>query len=414
MSLPALEDRSSAPKAGAKDTERLRQAFDSFAEISSSLEKAYGDLQAKVRSLSRQLEESNDYLETVLQSLPCGVLVVDGQERVKTLNRQARELLGLQGQVWGQPSEGSLSTSRGSCPALPSLRELIESIPCGQDFAVLFSRSPAPREITLQQPRPRHLACAFSSTKRGERLLVLQDITELRRLQERMRRQERLAAMGEMAFEVAHEIRNPLTGLGLFASLLREDDLSPEERNRFVDNIEIGIRTLDVTLTNMLCFSRRKEPDKQPLDLAALLQTTLDFMSPVAQERGIELRTRFESRALVEADEEMMRQVFMNLVLNALQAQSRGGSLEAGTQELGESLQVHIRDSGPGYRQDGNAVFEPRFATDEKGRGLGLGVVKKVVEAHGGEVRLSSRQDQSGRGGGNQFTLIFPLGAESR
>ncbi|HSR52411.1 MAG TPA: ATP-binding protein [Acidobacteriota bacterium] len=391
-----------------RDTEKLRQAFDSFAEISSSLEKAYSELQGKVRRLSRRLEETNDYLETVLHSLPCGVMVLDRQERIKTLNPQARRLLGISKQALGQAPEGAPSTSLGPRPAPPSLDDLIESVPSGEAFASLFDEDP-PREITLSRPSTRHLACAFSSTKRGERLLVLQDITELRRLQEKMRHQERLAAMGEMAFEVAHEIRNPLTGLGLFASLLREEDLSAEERNRFVDNIEISIRTLDVTLTNMLCFSRRSQPDKRPLDLASLLQSTLEFMSPVAQERGIEVRTCFESRALVGADQEMMRQVFMNLVLNALQAQTEGGLLEAATQEQDGRLQVHIRDSGPGYRQNGAQIFEPRFATDEKGRGLGLGVVRKVVEAHGGEVRLHSEQE-----GGSQFTLIFPLEEESR
>ncbi len=382
-----------------QDTQLLRQAFDSFAEVSNSLERAYQHLQGKVRHLSSELEKTNDYLESVLQSLPCGVIVIDDQQVVRTINHQACTLLGTGCQGNGpDPAQG--------LPAAPmSLRKLLSLLPEGKSVGKIFYEDPPPTEISLVKPARRILVCAFSRMKRGERVMVIQDVTELRDLQAQMQKSERSAAMGEMALEVAHEIRNPLTGLGLFANLLRSDDLSAQQRNRYLDHIEIGIQSLDTILTNMFSFSGLRQPRCRPVALHEIMREILRFMSPVIQERNIRVEESYSDRRKVEADPEMMRQAFMNLVLNALQALPEGGLVKASAERDPRGLRISLRDNGIGIpRHLQKNVFEPHFTTTEKGNGLGLSIVEKIVQAHGGRVSLRSR-----RGWGTEFRLAFPV-----
>ncbi len=369
----------------AKETREdiLREAFNSFAEISTSVEKVYGDLREKVRRLSFELEESNKYLHTMLQSLPCGV-VVESSGVVTSLNQRALELLGL-----------------GNLTAPVAIEQMLDRIPEDSARELFLSEDP-PIEVSLGKPS-RFLSCAWSAILDGERVLVIQDVSELRYLQEKMRKTERRAAMGEMALEVAHEIRNPLTGLALYASLLREEDLTPQDQRRYLDNIDIGIRSLETTLTNMLSLSRNPDPKREKVILKDLLTEILGFMSPLISERGIKVRSGFEPASLL-ADPELLRQVFMNLILNALQALPSDGTLSLRTFSENGSAVAEIRDDGVGIPEGlQETIFEPRFTTTNKGSGLGLGIVKKIVEAHRGRVGVESR-----KGWGTRFTLTFP------
>ncbi len=399
---------STAP-AGIDQAQLLRQAFASFAEVSGSLEKAYEELRGKVRRLSSQLGDTNYYLESVLQSLPCGLIVVDSQNAVTTINRRAQELLGIAGlslETHSAPSRRLSGSEDSSALSLPiRLQRLLEMIPDSDAAAPLFRADDPPREIALGRPQ-RTLSCLSSAMKRDERVLVLQDVSELRRLQEQMQKAERLAAMGEMALEVAHEIRNPLTGLSLFASLLRESDLSQADRDRYVDNIEIGIRSLDTTLTNMLNFSKEMVPRPQPAKICDLLEETVEFLHPITSERQIHVVREYGDDRLDMVDAGLLRHAFMNLVLNALQALPARGRLQLSTRQRSETTIVTISDDGPGLCPSQHSrVFEPHFATDRKGNGLGLSVAKRIVEAHGGEIRFESGADW-----GTRFTLAFPQG----
>lgn len=383
----------SSPTPHRRDAQLLREAFDSFSEISHSLEKAYEGLQGRVTSLSHELEETNRYLESLLESLPSGVIVRSSQDRITRMNHEARGMLGL------------------IRLPLPATTEEVASASIAKEALLrAFSETP-PSEMELSvpaEPRSHIVTCSWSAMPNGDRILLLQDITRLRELEGRVRRSERLAAMGEMALEVAHEIRNPLTGLGLFASLLAEGDLNGEDRRRYADNIQIGIRSLDTIVTNMLSYARSPEPRKQPLVLSELLRELSAFIEPLARGRSIAIDLRLEDRTPIEADPEMLRQAFMNLLLNAIQALPSEGRIELRTASSKTSVQAFVRDTGIGIPDDlREAVFEPRFTTNEKGNGLGLGIVKKVVAAHGGKVELRSRS-----GWGTEFALSFPRGAE--
>ncbi len=371
-----------------ENTQALLQAFSSLAQVSNSMERAYSDLQRKVKRLSRQLEDNNRYLSSLLQSLPCGILVMKDNV-VSTLNKQAKSLLFL-----------------SDVAPLCRWRQLLEGNPYAEKLAVMFRSEMKPGEISVGGDDPKMLSFSWAHMSDRERVLVIQDVTEIRALEKQMHKSQELAAMGEMAVELAHEIRNPLAGLELFASLLREEGLPTEEHQRYLDNVQIGIRSLNTVVTNMLCFSGEPVPRKEPVVLAQLLEEIATVMAVLVKQRGIILLDDYQDRREVMADREMLRQVFTNLILNAMQALPEGGRIELRTTSRQKQVAVVIRDNGIGIPEElRKVIFETRFTTNPKGQGLGLAIVKRIIKVHEGHIELKTHKDW-----GTQFTLIFPVG----
>ena len=264
--------------------ELLLNAFHSFNEVSGALQTAYQDLQDRVHNLSEELEQRNYFLSTVLQSLPCGVLVVNPGGDVTTLNRAARELFEI--------------------PEIETpfaLASILEGAAFSDRADMLMEEGGSSTEITLIGAEERTLHCSWAALRDGERVLVVQDLSPVRRLEKQMREAERLAAMGEMALEVAHEIRNPLGALELFASLLEEEDLATEVRAGYLANIRIGIRSLNTVLNNMLCIRRTPEPKLGWTRLGEAVGSTAEFMRPLLEQRGIPLEVLTRGRNAASA-----------------------------------------------------------------------------------------------------------------
>src|SRR5690606_18647659 len=320
-----------------EQTERLVEAFSTFTRASTALESAYWELQERVEYLTDELEQSNYYLSSVLQSLPCGVLVINQEHQVTMLNQVARSLFNL----GGVDLPVHLARVFTSASFSDRAREVQESI---LDAT----------EVRLQsgdEAEERVLLCSWSRMRGGERVLVVQDVTRMRRLEDQMKRTERIAAMGEMALELAHEIRNPLGALELFASLLNADDLSREDRARYLSNIQIGVRSLNTVLTNMLTFSRSSSDDRQVVSPQEIIVEIVEFMDPLLKQRGIKASCTAEGGCYIEVDREMFRQVLTNLVTNALKALPEGGSLNLHTFRGEESVHLRIREIGRAHSE---------------------------------------------------------------
>lgn len=367
--------------------EMLLQAFRSFSEVSDALQTAYGELQSRVDRLSRELEQSNYYLESTLQSLPCGVLVVNPLREVTLLNSAARVLFAVQ-------------DLEPPFPLAQILRHAAFS-----DRAEWMARDGSREtEIVVGGPPPRTLHCLWSEMRDGERVLVVQDVTRLRELERRMVQTERVAAMGEMAMEVAHEIRNPLGALELFATLLAEDDLSPEDRRRYLGHMQLGIRSLNTVLTNMLCFRRSPVPQIQPVSLGEILNQVGALMGPLLDQRNIRLEEEYFPGDVVPADPEMVRQICTNLITNAMHALPEGGVITLRTVDRGAQAELEVQDNGPGIPEEyREAIFEAGFSRSHGGTGLGLSIVSRFMEALGGTIRVESEPGQ-----GTKFILSFP------
>jgi signal transduction histidine kinase len=240
------------------------------------------------------------------------------------------------------------------------------------------------------------------------------DITERRALEKRAADAEALSAMGELAMNLAHEIRNPLNAAVLQLHLLNRnlDRLEAEEATRVAlkDRVRIvgdEIGRLNRLLTEFLELARPRGIAREPVHLPRLVEDVLDLEEESARGRGIEIVRDITAEGCVAiGDREKLKQVTINIVVNALEAMKQGGRLKASVHPEGERVVMTFEDNGPGIEPDVlSSVFDPFFTTKEAGTGLGLSIVRKIVDAHGGDVVIASE-----RAHGARVTVSIPMG----
>jgi two-component system sensor histidine kinase AtoS len=213
---------------------------------------------------------------------------------------------------------------------------------------------------------------------------------QLRDKDTEIQRAEQLATLGKTAAAMAHEIRNPLGAMKLFASLLKEDLADRPDSCALVGNIENSIQSIDYVVSNILQFSRNHNPTFTPVNICSILSGQLE---EIKQHEGVIVSTEISSvNPFLTGNDHGLRQVFRNLFLNACQAMRYKGLLEVRTEELSNGdLQVLIQDSGPGIPEDLlDTLFEPFVTSRNEGTGLGLAIVKQIVDQHGGAVQVTN------------------------
>jgi two-component system sensor histidine kinase FlrB len=242
---------------------------------------------------------------------------------------------------------------------------------------------------------------ASESLERSYRELQgrVQSLTaELEREREERIRLERLAAMGEMAMELAHEIRNPLGSIELYASMLEGD---------YAEQIATSVRLLNHSVTNVLQFGKPIVPAPKRMSVYRLLEGIRDFLQPVAQQKRIRIVTNCAPDCFAAADYELLHRMLLNLVLNALREIPTDGTVSLRGQVAGRDLLLEVEDTGPGIQQERMArIFDPMFSTSREGCGLGLPIVKRIVESHQGMITVSSSRN------GTRFLIALPHNME--
>ena len=382
-----------------EDKDRLNDAFLNFAQVSRSLEEVYKKLQEKVQYLTIELKEKNeqlqralgdtqeakDYLKGVLESLREAIIVLDAEGRISMFNPAAQSLLGISAEdALGKPfawlhvrvdTQGADTTLYAG----------------GKRYDVFLSRS------------------GVKDTQGALRaeVILLQDITRMKELETLQERNKRLIAMGEMAAQIVHEIRSPLCSIELYATML-EKDLDGTKHVDMARGISTGIRSLNNILTNMLFFAKPQKPLLGPVNPGEVLDETLYMLAPLIESRGVEIFLKKTDRnidARVDGDAELIKQVYMNVIINALQASQEGSTVTLRERLEEGSYVVEIIDRGEGIAGENiERIFDPFFSTKEKGTGLGLAITSKIMIAHGGTIKAKSEP-----GKGSVFSLYFPL-----
>ncbi len=362
--------------------------------------------------LKHEREELEKRYRDLVEVTDVLVVAVDAADEVALLNRRAASLAATTSeQALGQP--------------------LIESFIPKDDRAAMRS---ALAETRTQEPgRAHEVETGFAaqnvhaSTRRRIRWHLSRsrdpgalvygigiDVTERRALEKRAADAEALSAMGELAMNLAHEIRNPLNAAVLQLHLLTRnlDRLDAEDaaraalkdRARIVGD-EIG--RLNRLLTEFLELARPRGIGREPVHLPRLIDGVLDLEEESARGRGVKIVRDLPADGCVAiGDSEKLKQVTINIVVNALEAMKQGGTLTARVRPDGERVVMTIEDTGPGIEPEHLAnVFDPFFTTKEAGTGLGLSIVRKIVDQHGGDVEI-----QSERGKGAKVTVSIPVG----
>ncbi len=230
-----------------------------------------------------------------------------------------------------------------------------------------------------------------------------QELSEKNRLMERTRR---LAAMGEMAAKIAHEIRNPLASIEIFASILVRE-LEGSDKKRLALSISKGVKRLDNLLTNMLVFARAPKPALARIDVRDVIEEVVQMVSSSLDE-PVRIRCEYRRDTVIMADESLLRQVVHNLLINAVDSvRGKNGEIEIITERATngrDALRLMIRDNGDGIPEDVmDRIFDPFFTTKQRGTGLGLCIVDSIVKSHRGKVWV-----ESAVGRGTTFYVEIP------
>jgi signal transduction histidine kinase len=247
--------------------------------------------------------------------------------------------------------------------------------------------------------------------------------TELAEKNRAMERTRRLAAMGEMAARIAHEIRNPLGSMAIFSTLLERELIGDEGRRKLAESISRGVKTLDNILSNMLLFAASPHARCTPIDLKEVIADSVQ-MTQACGKAGFEIEHKGETK--MDGDEGLLRQLCVNLLLNAVDSMASGESDGSGgivtittsvdTKGPGgigmpdgqDMIEIRVVDKGAGISaEDLDRVFDPFFTTRDSGTGLGLAIVNSVVEAHNGTIDVTSEP-----GAGTQFAVRLPRNSQ--
>ncbi|MCY1288319.1 Signal transduction histidine-protein kinase AtoS [compost metagenome] len=368
----------------------LEQAFALFNQMSTQLSESYSMLEARVTELKGQLalvsaqrmqelaekERLANRLQSLLDLLPGGVIVIDGQGVVREANPVARSLL-------GQPLVGML------------WREVI-----ARNFA---PREDDGHEISLKDGRRVSIATRSLNGEPGQ-LILLNDLTETRRLQDQLARHERLSSLGRMVASLAHQIRTPLSAALLYASHLAEQVLPTEQQQRFAGRLKERLHELEHQVRDMLVFARGELPLPDRLAPSALFSALRASAESHLEGRRVRWQCDLAAGELL-CNRDTLVGAMLNLIENASQAAGRDLRLKVHLYRRGGDLLLTISDNGPGIDAATLArLGEPFFTTRTTGTGLGLAVVKAVARAHRGELQLRSRP-----GRGTCATLVLPL-----
>lgn len=222
---------------------------------------------------------------------------------------------------------------------------------------------------------------------------------------EQVRRADRLSALGELSAGLAHEIRNPLGALEGAVQILQRSQLPSETRQEFAEMAGKEVGRLKSLLTHFLDFARPQPPQRMLTDPAMLLDSIARLAAETAKLAQVEISVETQETASVAIDSEQIRQVLLNLVLNAVQAMPNGGQITLRSRQQGESIVLEVVDQGPGIAPENiERIFDPFFTTRPTGTGLGLSIAHQIVRGHGGEISVRNNPDR-----GAMFVVSLPV-----
>lgn len=374
-----------------EEAARLAEAFRLFNAASAELTEAYGALEKQVASLTEELAEANgelrrqyeekarltDRLSTLLNQLPAGVVVVDGKGEIEQANPAAQDMVGaVSGEQWD------------ACAA-----------------RLLQTDAPAEWECRGADGAARRLSLGEAPLAGGNaRIVLLHDMTRQHALKIAAARNERLAAMGEMAASLAHQLRTPLAAATLYVGTLVSRDMAPADVKSIASRTQDRLRHLERLIRDTLMFARGEVLGREAIDIAALIDELRHTVEPVARQAGVALVVAPAAEGTVSGDRKAIASALVSLLENAVQACGDGGEVGLAVEQGGGEVCFVVRDNGRGIPRDiQERLFEPFFTTREEGTGLGLAIARGVARVHGGDIGC-----ESAPGAGSRFTLRLP------
>jgi len=392
----------------------LTAAFHQFNQYTLRLEESYNQLQNRVKAIDAEMAHTNaclrdkvqeldsltKYLNSLLSSIHSGVIAINLKGEISTFNKAAEKILRLSASdVIGKRLDGIFKCSNINAPLL------LLTLKRGRNCIDVKRRIETDKGLIKWIESSVSLIKDANDNTIGA-VEVFRDLSEIRELEARLRKADKLAAIGAMSACIAHEIRNPLNGIEGFSALLARDFSDSDPRKKLVKNIIQGTKNLNKTVTELLVFARPLKLSLAGYRISEILNKTLFFITEDMKQKGVSgvriikeytLDTALDT---IRCDAEKLQQAFLNLCMNAVQSMTQGGVLTVFTamaedNDSGDVL-IGIKDTGAGIKKEiVGKIFDPFFTTKHEGTGLGLAIVNKIIEAHNGKILFKSLE---GRG----------------
>lgn len=352
--------------------------------------------------VKKTLNEMKVYTSKLLETMDNAVISVDINGNIKTFNRKSEE-------IFGKKKEEVLNKD---CQEVLNLRINGECLlkEC------LLEKKNISQEIILEEKGLKKkildLNTSFLTDESGEItgvVAVIRDVTEIKDLNEEVARHKRLVALGKLSAGIAHEIRNPLSSIRGLAQFIFNSFSKTDERKEDLNTIIQEVDRLNKLVVQVLDFAKLKKPNLTRFSLNDLTRKITELFKIEIKGKQIKFNLELSPDiSQIQADEDQVRQILMNVIINAIQAIPKKGEIKIKTEKAplkGEpAIKLIIEDSGIGITEkDFNQIFDPFFSTKEKGSGLGLSIVYKLVEAHQGEIKVESKE-----GEGTKFIILLP------
>ncbi len=351
--------------------------------------------------IDRTLEQTQDFTRQIITSMANGLLSVDRDGKITTYNPSAIHLLDLDTNKIEDTNFGSIIDFQDT-----GINETLEICRTVMDVEISYRRQNGeriPLSISATPILGDDDVCSGA-------VIVLHDLREIKQLEKKVKRAEKMAALGELAASVAHEIRNPLSSIRGFAQYLQHFLKKNPQEQEYTRMMISEVDRVNRVVTDLLTFARPMDAVRKMTNVKELIKKAVSLTKTDAESKnvGMTLSVQTPGKDFL-LDENQMLQVLLNLLLNAIQATESEGHIEIGfyIDAENEKLEIWIEDDGIGVPADNNLkIFEPFFTTREKGTGLGLSIVRKIIENHDGEIMLQSPPLPKRRG--SRFTIIIP------
>ena len=388
------------PDVSSTDHEQLRHAFAIFNETSEQLSGAYKELQAQVTQLTKELavangelhrqlvakEDLSQRLTLLLTALPAGVVALDATDCVEQVNPAAISILGgpLMGLPWMGVLDERLSQTTVTC-----------------EWTLKQVNAVCPRRVRIE---------SNTCDSTGRRILLVHDITEAYEMQEQVRRNQRLTSMGEMAANLAHQLRTPLSTALLYATHLGHESLAADERQQFAAKTTERLHHLEHLINDMLRFVKGETAQLEEVVMSDLLAEMKQVIEPQMARYNLQFTVHDRSEGVtLMVDNKALCGALTNLLENAMQFSCVGDFVVFTCDVDDNAVMLTVSDDGPGIDMEiQERMFEPFYTTRSEGTGLGLAIVRGVIQSMGGSVQVNSLPNA-----GCEFVIRLPRKKES-
>ncbi|MBI5893878.1 MAG: PAS domain S-box protein [Deltaproteobacteria bacterium] len=380
-------------------------AFFTIAFLSGYLAERLSKVEKELKDKSvdfKRLESLNKY---IVENIASGIITVDSELKITSFNRAAESITGYSlREVYNQGLDRFFS-------GLSENNVFKEDVLFSSRIAMPFEHRDGNKlylGFTISKMKD-------ESGKETGHIIIVQDLTKLKEMEDRMRRAEKLKSLGELSAGIAHEIRNPLASISGSIQVLKDDLKLEGDDSHLMDIVLRETNRLNALVTDFLLFAKPAPLKKAAVNVKDLIENTLEMFKNSPDVGNIDISTELEDGLFVSADQRQMQQVFWNLFLNAHHAMIEGGRLKISAKGKSQKaerdkdfIEITISDTGHGIdAEDINNIFDPFFSTKDGGTGLGLAIVHRIIETHNGTISVKSE-----KGSGTTFIINLPLTKE--